>query len=264
MEYPEIVEIDSVKDEADGIKTIFFKYKLNAKPGQFVMVWIPRMDAKPMGIGYLAGDKFGVTVAERGPFTKKLCEMKPGEKVGIFGPYGNTYNLEVESIALVGGGYGVASLAVLAEHALKEKIGVSFIIGARTKSKLVYIKRLKEIGIIPMIMTDDGSAGERGTAVNALAKLLAGKRIDKVYSCGPEKMLIKVAELCREKKVKCELNTERWFKCGFGICGHCVVDPLGIRLCVEGPTLDRETFLKVTEFGKYERMKSSRKDYFGQ
>ncbi|MBI4176082.1 MAG: dihydroorotate dehydrogenase electron transfer subunit, partial [Candidatus Aenigmarchaeota archaeon] len=48
-----------------------------------------------------------------------------------------------------------------------------------------------------------------------------------------------------------------------GLCGHCCVDPLGIRLCVEGPVLDFETAAKITELGAYHRVKSSRKEPIG-
>jgi len=48
-----------------------------------------------------------------------------------------------------------------------------------------------------------------------------------------------------------------------GICGHCCVDPTGIRLCVEGPVISFETALKITELGEYHRLKSSRKEKLG-
>ena len=83
LEKPEIVKITKSVDEAEGIKTIFLKSDIKAKPGQFVMVWIPRLDEKPFAISYSNGGEIGTTVAAIGPFSNKLCSMKPGEKVAL-------------------------------------------------------------------------------------------------------------------------------------------------------------------------------------
>ncbi|MBI2176058.1 dihydroorotate dehydrogenase electron transfer subunit [Candidatus Woesearchaeota archaeon] len=273
LERPEIVEITKSVDEAEGIKTIFLKSDIKAKPGQFVMVWIPRLDEKPFAISYsnkgTSGalinptGEIGITVAAVGPFSNKLYAMNPGEKVGVRGPYGTTYRLEGKKIVMVGGGYGSASLTMLAEEALQQGIKVKFILGARTKSRLVYAEQIKKlIGTENLIITtDDGSAGMKGLVTDALKQLLHKEKIDKIFACGPDKMLKAVADIGSAAHVKGEVSMERWFKCGgMGICGHCCVDPIGIRLCVEGPVIDFETAAKITELGEYHRLKSSRKE----
>jgi dihydroorotate dehydrogenase electron transfer subunit len=53
--------------------------------------------------------------------------------------------------------------------------------------------------------------------------------------------------------VPAQLSMERYMKCGFGICGNCVVDPSGIRMCVEGPVVKNFVALTIEEFGKYHR-----------
>ncbi len=263
MEKPEIVRITKIVDEADGIKSIFLGKRIEAKPGQFVMLWIPRMDEKPFALAYIEKDGFGLTVAAVGPFSNKLCSMKPGDKIGFRGPYGTSYTLDdgLKKIAMVGGGYGAASLALLAEQAIEKGIEVIFINGAKTKDKLIYENRIKQLGISKFIITtDDGSYGMKGRTTDALEEVLRKEKIDKVFACGPEMMLKKVAEKFIEKNIKCEVSIERYFKCGFGLCGHCCIDPIGIRVCVEGPVVDAKIIQQLTEFGNYHRLKSSRKE----
>ncbi|MAG15944.1 dihydroorotate dehydrogenase electron transfer subunit [Candidatus Woesearchaeota archaeon] len=262
MEKPVIVEIEKTIDETDGIKTIFIKHSIEAKPGQFVMVWIPGLDEKPFAISYLEKEKFGITVAAVGEFSDNLSKMKEGDKVGLRGPYGTNYCLEGNNIVMVGGGYGAASLVLLAEQALDKNMNIKFILGARDKNKLLYIERIKKlVGEENLIITtDDGSMGAKGFVTDALKELLSKEKVDKVFSCGPDKMMKSVTELCTENNVKGEISMERWMKCGFGLCGHCCVDPIGIRVCKEGPVIDFELANKITELGSYHRVKSSRKE----
>ncbi|MBI3036423.1 dihydroorotate dehydrogenase electron transfer subunit [Candidatus Woesearchaeota archaeon] len=266
LERPQIVEISKSIDEAEGIKTVFLKSDIKARPGQFVMVWIPRLDEKPFAISYSNGVEIGITVAAVGPFSNKLYAMNPGERVGVRGPYGTTYHLEGKKIVMVGGGYGAASLTMLAEEALQQGIKVKFILGARSKNRLVYVERIKKlIGSDNLtVTTDDGSMGIKGYVTDALQQLLKKEKIDKIFVCGPDKMMKAAAEIGLAAGVKGEISGERWFKCGgMGLCGHCCVDPIGIRLCVEGPVIDFETAAKITELGEYHRVKSSRKEKIG-
>ena len=270
LERPQIVEIAKSVNEAEGIKTIFLKSSIQAKPGQFVMLWIPRLDEKPFAISYTDKGEIGVTVAAVGPFSNKLCSMKPGEKVGIRGPYGTEYSLDggLKTVVMVGGGYGSASLTMLAEGALQKGIKIKFIIGARSKNRLVYVDRVRKlIGNDNVIVTtDDGSMGMKGYVTDALKSLLRKEKgkIDKIFVCGPDMMMKAAVEVSNAAGVKGEISGERWFKCGgMGICGHCCVDPTGIRLCVEGPVISFETAAKITELGKYHRVKSSRKEKIG-
>lgn len=268
LERPQIVEITKSVDEAEGIKTVFLKSELKAEPGQFVMVWIPRLDEKPFAISYGNKGEIGITVAAVGPFSNQLCSMKAGEKVGMRGPYGTTYGLDkgMKNIVMVGGGYGSASLTMLAEEALRLGIKVKFILGARNKNRLVYAERIKKLigsGNV-IVTTDDGSMGMKGYVTDALKQLLGKEKIDKIFVCGPDMMMKAAVDIGMAAGVKGEISGERWFKCGgMGLCGHCCVDPIGIRLCVEGPVIDFETAAKITELGDYHRVKSSRKEKIG-
>ena len=93
MDSPQILKIAQVTEENPSVKTFWFDYPLNSQPGQFVMIWIPRVDMKPFSISYDTGDQFAVSVFPVGPFSKALCDLKPGDRVGITGPFGNPFTI---------------------------------------------------------------------------------------------------------------------------------------------------------------------------
>jgi dihydroorotate dehydrogenase electron transfer subunit len=263
METPTVTEVVNVQKENELIKTLFVKTEMKPRPGQFIMVWLPGQNEKPYAASYLDKGKLGITVMPVGPFSKKLCELKVGDKIGLRGPYGKGYGLldGPKNIVIASGGVGAASVATLAEEAAKLGIRIKYILGSKTKSALIFPERIKKLLANNLIITtDDGSAGEKGFVTDALKKILNTEKIDKIFACGPERMLKAVVDLGLKEKVPGEINMERYMKCGFGVCGHCCLDPIGIRLCVEGPVIDFPTASKISEFGNYFRTKSSRKE----
>ncbi|MBD3202945.1 dihydroorotate dehydrogenase electron transfer subunit [Candidatus Woesearchaeota archaeon] len=260
-EQPEIAEIIDIKDEAKDIRTFTFKYQMNAKPGQFFVLWLPGVDEKPFGVSYQDDEKFKATICKVGPFTEKVFELKKKDKVGIRGPYGTFFKLYGKNIALVAGGYGIAPLSFLADAAIKKGINVNFISGARTKELLVSCEKDSKICSV-FYTTDDGSYGDKGYTTDKLRKVLETQKIDCIYTVGPEIMMKKVVEMSDEFDVDCQLSLERYMKCGFGICGQCVVDDLGIRMCKEGPVIDKKLAKMIKEFGKYKRDSSGKKVEF--
>ena len=251
---PTVIPISEVIDEAEGIRTLVFDYKLGAKPGQFVMLWLPRVDEKPFSVWTINENKFCVTVSAVGPFSKKLYGLKVGDKVGFRGPYGKNFTiLKNKSIALVGGGFGTAPLLFIAAQAKNCK--TDLLIGARNKKLIFGNKYAENLGVNLHITTNDGSLGEKGFNTELFEKLLKAKKInpDMVYSCGPELMMQRVAEICQEQNIPCELSLERYMKCGFGVCGACTMDDSGFCVCKNGPIISGEKALRLSEFGKYHR-----------
>jgi dihydroorotate dehydrogenase electron transfer subunit len=255
-----MLRIKNIINEAKEIKSFVFEHNLDAKPGQFVILWIPRVDEKPFGVSYQDKNKFAITVSAVGPFSKKMHKLKVGDLVGIKGPYGNYYDFDnVKRIALVAGGYGAAPLAFLADEAIKKKIKVDFIIGAKTKEYLLYLKRFENSKVNMHIATDDGSYGEKGFTTDLLKSLLKKKKIDKIYACGPEIMMKFVLQLANANNIPAEFSLERYMKCGGGLCGQCCVDPTGWRVCKEGPVFNKEQIEQIKEFCNYKRTKSGKK-----
>jgi dihydroorotate dehydrogenase electron transfer subunit len=260
MEQPTIVKIEKIIDEAKDFKTFIFKYPLGATPGQFIMVWLPGIDEKPISISFQEPERFGITVFKVGKFTEELFKLKPNDKVGIRGPYGNGFSLKGKNAALVGGGCGGAPMGFLADELKKRGIKVHFIIGARCKDSLLFLERMKHSGIKTYAATDDGSFGFKGYTTNVLERVLKENKIDIVYTCGPEIMMKFVVDICDKFNVPCEVSLERFMKCGgSGICGSCTLDPTGWRVCKEGPVFTGNAIKQLEEFGKYKRAKSGKK-----
>ena len=256
MEIPEVLEIKSVVDENKNVKTFFFDKKIKAEPGQFLMVWISRLNEKPFAVSF--ENPLGITVQKVGLFTEELLMMKKGDKIGVRGPYGNGFKLKGNKICLVSGGCGVIPLAFMTEKFKKAKI--TAIVGACTKNDLFFVNRLKKYSSKVIITTDDDSIGEKAFPSDILKKLLNKEKFDCIYTCGPEIMMKKVFEICENHKIECQASLERYMKCGFGLCGQCCID--GIRVCKEGPVLNSSQLRKLTEFGVFERDKSGKKVYF--
>lgn len=257
------------------VRTFTFDGSLGAKPGQFVMVWLPGVDEVPMSVAYDDGAQTRITFFAVGDMTQELAKSKVGDLVGLRGPFGTFYEWKPgQHIVLVAGGYGAAPMYFVAAESVDHGCTMEVIVGARGKEHLLYLKELEALPHVSLhVATNDGSVGTKGFNTEVLEKLLAacnGKKknkdaepIDQVFACGPEMMLKRVSEITSEYKVPSQLSLERYMKCGYGLCGNCVVDPLGIRLCTEGPVVKNTECVKIAEFGKYHRDAVGRKHVFG-
>jgi len=262
LEQPTTLPIKKIVTENSIVKSFYFDIDLNAKPGQFIMFWLPGVDQKPFGVSHQKNGQIGITVCQAGPTTKKILKLKEGDLVGLQGPYGTFYNIgKAKNIVMIAGGYGVAPLAFLADE-YKNK-NIDFITGAACADKLLFTDRLSQNKNLTLHQcTDDGSCGHHGFCTEILEKLIKQKNIDLVCACGPELMQEKVIEICGNNNIPCQISLERYIKCGFGLCGQCVVDPLGIRMCVEGPVISDKLVKQIYEFGKYHRDATGKKYFF--
>lgn len=261
---PVMLTIQRIEQEAESVKTYYFAHELHSRPGQFVMLWIPGLNEKPFSIAYDTGNEFGLAIAAIGPFTKRLAEMKVGDRVGIRGPYGKPFTLieGAKHVAMVGGGYGVAPLATLAEEYVQRRVRVSFVNGARTESRLLFRDRLAKLSLESFTTTDDGSFGEKGRVTAPLERILRESPVDMIYTCGPELMEKAVVEVAARFRVLAQISVERYMKCGYGICGACSVDGTGQPVCCDGPIVNEKQIQAITEFGRHHRACSGRKEEF--
>jgi dihydroorotate dehydrogenase electron transfer subunit len=232
-----------------GITTLLFDAPMKAKAGQFVMVWIPRVDEIPMSLSQI-GDQAGITVKEVGEATRALSGLLPGDLVGLRGPYGNGWDLAARRILCVGGGVGMAPIITAAE-AIGDPARVNVAIGARNKGEIIFEERARAASNDVRITTDDGSYGLKGTVVGLADAMMKEKRYDMVLGCGPEIMNKFLLKACEENGVPCQLSLERLMKCGAGLCGSCVID--GLRVCADGPVFTGEQVARMSEFCRCKR-----------
>lgn len=170
----DIVSIESIVVHSPEIRSFIIRNERIAKayrPGQFVVLWLPDIDFLPMSISNVEGNLIEITVQKIGEGTTKLFEMQKGDKIGIRGLYGNSWNYEdANDILIVGGGMGIAALTSLIEPLKKNKKNVFVTIGAKDKSSLIFSNRL--IDLIPntLCTTDDGSVGKKCFVTDEIEK----------------------------------------------------------------------------------------------
>jgi len=166
-----------VKTENPTTKTFTLKDRLcaKAKPGQFLMLWIPRVDEIPLSIMNVEDNKVSVTVKAVGEATKTLHKLKSGEIVGLRGPFGNSFTENHGRILMVGGGTGTAPLLFLAKKLSSKAKRLALVIGAKTKSELLFPE--------PMIREVFDLAEKRGIALEASLERLMRCGIGLCGSC---------------------------------------------------------------------------------
>ena len=217
--------------EGEAGLTLLLDAALAAAPGQFVMVWLPGVEERPLAV--VDTSPLTLTVCRVGPFTCAMCALRPGDRLWVRGPFGQGFPVHGRRHLLVGGGSGVASLALLAREARARGHEVQVVLGARNAGGLMLGRLFTAHGCSLHLATDDGSAGLHGTTIDAAAPLLAGEPPDAIYGCGPEPMLQALTALAQQRRIPCWVSRERVMRCGIGVCGAC---HCGDRLvCVVGP-----------------------------
>jgi dihydroorotate dehydrogenase electron transfer subunit len=191
-----------------------------------------------------------------GPGTDRLCALRPGEKVWATGPLGNSFSepralrAGAAGAILVGGGIGVAPLALLRRRFGERNVPVRVLLGFRDQAHSGGLDDLFACCEV-RLASEDGHSGHRGYVTDLLAAMLTGDDADSavVYSCGPPAMLEAVRSLCASRGVACELALESPMACGYGACFGCAVPkPEGgyLRLCVDGPVVQGDQIAEVS------------------
>ena len=247
----EVVPVVERVDETPSTVTLRFDYVPGAQPGQFVMLWIPGDDELPMSLSYTDGDRKGVTVKAMGDTSRRILGLRSGDLVGVRGPYGRPFDLTPRKLLVVAGGSGAAVLAPAAEHAVRLGARLTVALGATTARELLFAERFRAMGAEVVTSTDDGSAGDRGFVTGPTVRLLGERPFDAVWTCGPEVMMVKVAEAARARGVRTFCSVERHMKCALGMCDACALGPFHV--CTDGPVFDASVLTAGTEFGRFHR-----------
>ncbi len=247
-------KIRKIVGESPRVKSFYLEKQMKCltRPGQFVMVWLPGHEEVPMSITDEGEDFIRISVSREGTTTSELHKLEIGSTLFLRGPFGNGFSLDGKSFLVVGGGYGVAPLIYAAKILSKNNVRCSYIQGAKTKSDLLFLDEVKNMDVELNLATDDGSEGFKGRATELMESVLDTREFDFILTCGSEQMMHRVVQLGVERSIRAQASLERYMKCGFGICGSCVLDPVGLRVCTEGPIFEGN-FLLNTEFGKQKR-----------
>jgi dihydroorotate dehydrogenase electron transfer subunit len=230
----------------EGLKSYLFAQTFDVEPGQFVMLWIPGVDEKPFSVSDVRDGQIEITAKAVGLFSEALMKCRPGDRLGLRGPFGRGFRPRGRGL-VVGGGMGIVPLRFLAHRLQRESLEFKTVLGARTAADLMFVEDFRRLGA--EFTTDDGSFGDKGFVISLAEQLCAAEKFDVIYGCGPEPMLVALKKLADKAGFDCQLSLERHMKCGIGICGSCCVDGSGICICREGPVLDRADLNRVADFG---------------
>jgi dihydroorotate dehydrogenase electron transfer subunit len=244
-----VTRIISVKTESPTVKTYTITDRLcaKAKPGQFLMLWIPGIDEIPLSVQNVEGTRISVTVKKVGDATRHLHKMETGELVAVRGPFGNAFTQNSGNVLLVGGGTGTAPLLFLAKKLAAKAKRLAFVIGAKTKNELLFLNQLDPLCTeqSTIATTEDGSYGIKCLATEPLEGLLKEEKFDMVYACGPEPMIRQVFDLTEKRKITMEASLERLMRCGIGLCGSCMIGKY--RVCRDGPVFSSTRLREVKD-----------------
>ena len=215
------------------------------RPGHFVIVICDEKGERiPLTIAD-ADEKRGtitLVVQAVGDSTAAICAKEPGEYLhDVVGPLGRaTAIASYGTVVCCGGGVGVAPLLPILKAMKAAGNKVISILAARTKDLIILEDEVRKHSDEVIIMTDDGSYGEKGLVTNGLEKVIAREKVDLVCTIGPAVMMKFVTLLTRKYDVPtiCSLNTI--MVDGTGMCGACRVTVGGKMrfVCVDGPEFD--------------------------
>ena len=223
----------------DGIYKMIVEEKNSIKPGQFYMLktYGETLLPRPISVSERDDNTISFLYAVVGPGTKEFSKLKAGDYIDLIGPLGNGFKTEgLGKVALVTGGIGIAPMLEVAKDIKrinKENI-IDLYSGFRDDIYLVEDMRkyLDKVNI----STDTGKHGHKGFVTD----MIKVEDYDTILCCGPEIMMNKVVNMCKEKKVKVYVSMEKHMACGVGACLGCTCKTKdgNKRTCKDGPVFD--------------------------
>lgn len=217
-----------------------------AKPGQFIILRVDELGERiPLTIADYDAEKGTVTIIYQkvGATTRLLDTLNEGDSILDFvGPLGKASELEgYKNAAVIGGGAGCAIAYPQAKALFNMGAHVDMIAGFRNTDLIILEKEMKEAAHNLIVMTDDGSNGNKGFVTNALeAQIEGGADYDFVIAIGPVPMMKAVSNLTKKYGIKTVVSMNPIMIDGTGMCGGCRLTVGGQTkfACVDGPDFD--------------------------
>ncbi len=217
-----------------------------AEPGQFIILRVDEEGERiPLTIANYDRVNGTITIIYQivGSTTKRLDMLEIGDSMHDFvGPLGNKTEVEgYKNVCIIGGGVGCAIAFPIAQkfHELGAK--VTSIVGFRNKELVILEEEFSNVSDELVIMTDDGSYGEKGLVTNALKdKIINNYNFDLVIAIGPLVMMKFVTMVTKEYNIKTVVSMNPIMIDGTGMCGGCRLTVGGKTkfACVDGPDFD--------------------------
>ncbi len=239
-----------VKKEQFSEKVFLFEIEApliakSRKAGNFVIVRVDQKGERmPLTIAGADIDKGTITLVVQmvGLSSKKLCALNEGEFIAdVVGPLGNPTHIEnFGTVVCAGGGLGVAPMLPIIQALKKAGNRVLSVMAGRSKDLIILEDKVRESSDEVIIMTDDGSYGEKGVVTVGIEKFIEQEHVDKVFAIGPP-IMMKFSNLTAQKhNIPCEVSLNTIMVDGTGMCGACRLTIGGKTkfVCIDGPEFD--------------------------
>lgn len=222
----------------------FPKGAKEARPGQFIAMYCEdgtKLLPRPISICGIDAEAGTLRVVYRiaGEGTRLFSQMKAGDSLEVMGPLGNGFTMKDKKAIIVGGGIGIPPMLELAKQLDCEK---TVVLGYRDE---LFLKEEFEACANVAVATEDGSAGTRGTVIDAIKAAQVSGEI--IYACGPMPMLKALAEYADAHGMEAQISLEERMACGIGACLGCIcktkekdhhTNVNNTRICKDGPVFD--------------------------
>lgn len=236
------------------------------KAGNFVIVRVDKNSERmPLTIADADIKEGTITlvVQEVGLSSTKLCQLNEGDYVAdVVGPLGSPTHIEnYGTVLCAGGGVGTAPMLPIIKALKAAGNRVLSVIAGRNKDLVILEDEVRESSDELIIMTDDGSYGEKGVVTVGMEKLIEQEHIDKVFAIGPPIMMKFCCKLTEKYNIPTDVSLNTIMVDGTGMCGACRLTIGGKTkfVCIDGPEFDGalvdwdEMFKRMGTFKQAER-----------
>ena len=244
------------------------------KAGHFVIVRVgEKGERMPLTIAEadpVAGT-ITLVVQEVGLSSTRLCELNEGDCItDVVGPLGQATHIErFGTVVCAGGGVGVAPMLPIVQALKAAGNRVITVLAGRTKELIILEKEMRESSDEVIIMTDDGSYGQKGLVTEGVEQVIKREKVDKCFAIGPAIMMKFVCLLTKKYDIPTDVSLNTIMVDGTGMCGACRITVGGKTkfVCVDGPEFDGhqvdfdEMLKRMGAFKPYEQEEMHKLDH---
>ena len=215
------------------------------KAGNFIILRVDKNGERiPLTIADANTKKGTITIVVQrvGLSSFKLCSLNEGDIIAdVVGPLGNPTHIEnFGTVVCAGGGVGVAPMLPIIKALKAAGNRVLSVIAGRTKELVILENEVRACSDELIIMTDDGSYGEKGVVTIGIEKLINQEHVDKVFAIGPPIMMKFCCLLTQKYNIPTDVSLNTIMVDGTGMCGACRLTIGGKTkfVCIDGPEFD--------------------------
>ena len=215
------------------------------RAGNFVIIRVGEKGERiPLTIAHADTEKGLITlvIQKVGLSSSRLCDLNEGDYItDVVGPLGQATNIEnFGTVVCAGGGVGVAPMLPIAAALKKAGNRVISVLAGRSKDLIILEKEVREVSDEVIIMTDDGSYGDKGLVTEGIERVIKREKVDHCVAIGPAIMMKFVCKLTKQYEIPTVVSLNTIMVDGTGMCGACRVTVGGKTkfVCVDGPEFD--------------------------